>query len=141
MKLLAVSLSVLVSLCLQSDAKTFSRCDLVKELRRQGFPRDQMRDWVCLMEGESSRRTDVTGPPNTDGSRDHGLFQINDRYWCNNGPTPGKQCRVTCADLRTDDITKASKCAKKIYQVQGFKAWAAWNAKCKGKILPDVSKC
>lgn len=37
---------------------------------------------VCLVESESSYRTDIVGPPNVDGSRDWGLFQINDRYWC-----------------------------------------------------------
>ncbi|KAL4715312.1 hypothetical protein ACJJTC_004764 [Scirpophaga incertulas] len=141
MKLLVASLSVLAALCLQSEAKTFDRCGLVRELKKQKFPNNQLRDWVCLIEGESSRRTDVIGPPNTDGSRDHGLFQINDRYWCNNGPTPGKECRVTCADLRTDNISKASACAKKIYQVQGFSAWTAWTRDCKGKKLPDISKC
>lgn len=52
---------------------------------------------VCLVEGESSGQTDVVGPPNTDGSRDHGLFQINDRYWCEDGPNPGKECNVRCS--------------------------------------------
>jgi hypothetical protein len=52
---------------------------------------------VCLVENESSRRTDVIGPPNFDGSRDHGLFQINDHLWCNDSDTPGKGCNVTCA--------------------------------------------
>ncbi|KAL4715316.1 hypothetical protein ACJJTC_004768 [Scirpophaga incertulas] len=141
MKLFAVAISVLAALCLQSYAKTFSRCGLVHELRRQGFPESKMRDWVCLVEHESSRRTEVIGPPNSDGSRDHGLFQINDRYWCNDGSVRGKSCHVTCAEIRTDDISKASICAKKIFQIHGFIAWYGWRDYCKGKPLPDISNC
>ncbi|KAL4715317.1 hypothetical protein ACJJTC_004769 [Scirpophaga incertulas] len=141
MKLQGALLVVLAALCLQSVAKTFTRCELVQELRRQGFPNNKMRDWVCLVEYETARRTNVIGPGYSDGSRDHGLFQINDRQWCNNGPTPGKKCKVTCADLRTDDITKASKCAKEIYKTSGFSAWNAWKTYCRGKPLPDISQC
>ncbi|KAL4719309.1 hypothetical protein ACJJTC_016027 [Scirpophaga incertulas] len=97
MKLFAVIIFTLATLFAQSQAKTFTRCELVRELRRQGFPESRMRDWVCLIEHESGRRTHVISPVNSNGSRDHGLFQINDRYWCNNGNTPGKDCNVTCA--------------------------------------------
>jgi hypothetical protein len=52
---------------------------------------------VCLVEKDSGRNTAAIGGPNSNGSRDHGLFQINDRFWCNNSNTPGKDCNVTCA--------------------------------------------
>ncbi|KAL4715324.1 hypothetical protein ACJJTC_004776 [Scirpophaga incertulas] len=139
MKLVVASLAVLAALCLQGEAKTFTRCQLVAELKKHNI--NQLRDWVCLIEGESSRRTDVIGPTNSNGSRDHGLFQINDRYWCNNGSKPGKACNVTCAELRTDDITKAVQCARTIYKAQGWDAWVAWRNNCKGKPLPDISMC
>ncbi|KAJ8721287.1 hypothetical protein PYW07_002062 [Mythimna separata] len=99
-----------------------------------------MADWVCLIENESSRRTGVVGKPNNDGSRDHGLFQINDRYWCSESTVPGKDCYVTCAEVMTDDITQASICAKKIYRRQGFFAWEGWEQSCQG-TLPDISNC
>ncbi|XP_072938935.1 lysozyme-like [Epargyreus clarus] len=139
MKLIVVLL--LFSVCFYSEAKHFSRCGLVRELRRQGFPEDKMRNWVCLVEAESSRRTDVVGRPSKkDGSRAYGLYQINDRYWCSNTNIPGKGCNVTCKALLTDDITAASTCAKKIFRRQGFKAWTGWVVKCQGP-LPDISNC
>ncbi|XP_075975947.1 lysozyme-like [Anticarsia gemmatalis] len=120
-------------------AKTFSKCELVYELRRQGFPEYQMKDLVCLVEAESSFQTNIKGGPNTDGSYDWGLFQINDRYWCNAANWPGKGCDVRCSDLLLDDITQASSCAKKILAYQGLDAWYGWVNHCKGRWLPDLN--
>uniref|UniRef100_A0A2H1VQD1 Lysozyme n=1 Tax=Spodoptera frugiperda TaxID=7108 RepID=A0A2H1VQD1_SPOFR len=132
---------VFLALSVCCDAKYFkTHCDLVHELRKQKFAEDKMRDWVCLIDSESGRRTDVIGGPNKNGSRDYGLFQINDNFWCSNSTTPGKGCRVTCADLITDDITKASICAHKIFRRQGFPAWHGWTKRCQGD-LPDISDC
>ncbi|XP_075976249.1 lysozyme-like [Anticarsia gemmatalis] len=130
-----------VVLCLASTgySKKFTKCELVHELRKQGFPENQMKDLVCLVEGESSFQTHVKGGPNTDGSFDWGLFQINDRYWCNAGNTPGKSCNLKCSDLLTDDITAASKCAKTVLASQGLSAWTAWVRDCKGKNLPALN--
>ncbi|KAF9798462.1 hypothetical protein SFRURICE_012490 [Spodoptera frugiperda] len=97
MQKLTVFVLALAAFCLHCEAKQFTRCGLVQELRRQGFPEDKMRDWVCLVENESGRKTDKTGTVNKNGSRDYGLFQINDKYWCSNTSTPGKDCNVTCA--------------------------------------------
>ncbi|RVE51865.1 hypothetical protein evm_003485 [Chilo suppressalis] len=133
--------AVVISALLHCEAKTFTRCGLVQELRRKNFPESDMRNWVCLIEHESGRRTDIIGPPNRDGSRDHGLFQINDHLWCNDSNVPGKDCHATCAELRTDDITKACSCAMIIFRRQGFYAWYGWIDHCKGKPLPDISNC
>nr|2RSC_A Chain A, Lysozyme [Bombyx mori] len=119
--------------------KTFTRCGLVHELRKHGFEENLMRNWVCLVEHESSRDTSKTNT-NRNGSKDYGLFQINDRYWCSKGASPGKDCNVKCSDLLTDDITKAAKCAKKIYKRHRFDAWYGWKNHCQGS-LPDISSC
>nr|ABV68862.1 lysozyme [Trichoplusia ni] len=126
--------------CIFVESKHFERCELVQELRKQEFPENKLNNWVCLIESESSRRTDVIGPANSDGSRDYGLFQINDNIWCSNTTVAGKGCQVTCAELITDDITKASVCAKKIYRKQGFFAWHGWTKRCQ-KFLQDISHC
>ncbi|XP_047026248.1 lysozyme-like [Helicoverpa zea] len=131
----AILFIVILCFVSKSFGKTFSECDLVRELRKQGFPEHQLRDWMCLIEAESNRRTHVVGGSNSDGSHDFGLFQINDRYWCNNGEHPGKECNIRCKDLLLDDITIASQCTKKIFGVHGFNAWVAWVNKCKGKNL------
>ncbi|XP_041988125.1 lysozyme-like [Aricia agestis] len=135
-----IILGVAVAILATCEGVTFTRCQLVHQLRKHGFPEAKMRDWVCLVENESSRTTSKVGPVNSNRSRDYGLFQINDKYWCSNTKTPGKDCNVTCADLLTDDITKAASCAKKIFQRHGFNAWYGWKNHCQG-ALPDISKC
>ncbi|KAJ8719037.1 hypothetical protein PYW07_016593 [Mythimna separata] len=129
-----------VLFCFMSKAfgKTLSECELVRELRKHGFPENQLKDWVCLVNAESSRRTNVVGPPNSDGSHDYGLFQINDRYWCSATDKPGKGCNVRCKDLLLDDISKQAQCAKTVFGVHGFEAWYGWANKCKGRPLPAL---
>ncbi|OAL68001.1 lysozyme [Trichophyton violaceum] len=124
---------------LQGEAKTFNRCELAKELKKQGFAKENLPDWVCLVEAESSRRSHKIGKVNKNGSQDFGLFQINDRYWCQRG-SAGKDCNVSCEDLLTDDISVASRCAQKVYKRHKFDAWYGWKNKCQGS-LPDLSSC
>ncbi|KAL0881706.1 hypothetical protein ABMA27_001507 [Loxostege sticticalis] len=141
MSRVALFATIQLSLILLIQGRTMDRCQIARELNNYGFPREELPDWVCLVEGESSGQTDVVGPPNTDGSRDHGLFQINDRYWCEDGPNPGKECNVRCSDLEQDDIGAAVGCAKMIFGVHGFNAWVAWVNNCQGKPLPDLGPC
>ncbi|WP_407809573.1 hypothetical protein, partial [Staphylococcus aureus] len=85
-------------------------CELAKELvHKHGFDKNTIGDWICLVKYESSFDTSAKGGPNWDGSYDHGLFQINDRYWCA-PPGPHNECGVTCDELRSDDITAVVKC-------------------------------
>ncbi|KAK9504304.1 hypothetical protein O3M35_010669 [Rhynocoris fuscipes] len=123
-----------------TQAKVFSRCELVSVLRSNGIPANDMKDWVCLVEHESSRITSRKGGPNRNGSFDHGLFQINDKYWCRNG-VKGGDCNIKCEDLRQDDISEAVKCALKIKRRHGFNAWYGWKNHCKNKPLPNISNC
>ncbi|XP_049868492.1 lysozyme-like isoform X3 [Pectinophora gossypiella] len=135
------TLAVLVlAIVLQCEAYQMSYCELIEELRMQRFPEDKMRDWVCLVQSESSRRTHAISRRNSDGSREYGLFQISDKYWCSKTSTPGKDCNVTCADLLMNDITESAKCAKKVYKRQGFRAWYGWRAHCQ-KYLPPLLPC
>jgi lysozyme C len=48
---------------------------------------------------------------------------------------------VFFSELRTDDITRASACAKLIYERYGFSAWNGWVNKCNGKPLPSLNGC
>nr|ABN54797.1 lysozyme precursor [Ostrinia furnacalis] len=137
---LAVVVLFVVAALWASEAKILKRCDIARELRSQGFPESQMRDWVCLVENESAGNTGKVSPTNKNGSKDYGLFQINDKYWCTRSGPAGKDCHVTCAEVITDDITKASTCAKKIYKRHGFRAWYGWRNHCQGS-LPDISNC
>ena len=52
---------------------------------------------VCLAKWESNYNTEAINH-NTDGSTDYGIFQINSRYWCDDGRTPGSKniCGIRC---------------------------------------------
>lgn len=121
-----------------AEAVVFSRCGLANELSARGFL--DLPNWVCLVEAESSRDTSAIGPPNSDGSQDFGLFQINNYYWCGMG-APGGDCNVDCYALTDDSIVDDSACAKLIYGRHGFSAWYGWQRECDGQTLPDLSGC
>ncbi|KAH8301044.1 hypothetical protein KR059_007192, partial [Drosophila kikkawai] len=122
-------------------ARTMDRCSLAREMSNLGVPRDQLNKWTCIAQHESSFRTEVVGPPNTDGSNDYGIFQINDRYWCqpSNGHFSHNGCSVNCNDLLSDDITRSVRCAQKVQGEQGWTAWSVWHF-CSGN-LPPIDDC
>ncbi|KAH8019263.1 hypothetical protein HPB51_018606 [Rhipicephalus microplus] len=92
----AALLAALVALP-SSWAKVFEKCELARELLYvHGFPEDQIPQWVCIAEHESLFNSSAVGHMNWDGSADHGLFQINDRYWCS-PPGPKNECYIDCA--------------------------------------------
>ncbi|XP_055529486.1 lysozyme-like [Wyeomyia smithii] len=126
----------------RTHAKVFSECELARLLRtKYGFDKAKVNNFVCLAKAESSLNTASTNL-NTNGSRDYGLFQINNKYWCS---TPGHKsvsnyCGVACSALLTDDISAAVTCANRVYAQQGYTAWYGWKAKCKSGVK-DLSSC
>lgn len=107
---------------------------------------------ICLVRWESDFNTSAIGSLNTDGSLDHGLFQISDRYWCDRQDGMDGACGLSCAgdqvlllfvwqshrfktisfyrlDLRNEDIKDDVICAKRIFRHHqhhygsGFNAW------------------
>lgn len=91
--------TLLVILCIVSQpgvlAKKFGKCDLARELVKNGFSRASLPNWICLIKSESSYNTATIGGPNKNGSKDWGLFQINDGYWCKDGKRGG-DCNLNC---------------------------------------------
>lgn len=67
----------------QAYSRTFSTCEVAEIMEAAGFARESLPDWMCLILNESSFNSSSIGGPNTNGSFDWGLFQINDNYWCN----------------------------------------------------------
>lgn len=93
---------------------------------------------VCLVEAESSRSSNkITEYSNY---KSYGLFQINSKEYCKTGKKGGL-CGMKCEDFLKDDIKNDIECAKIIYSRKGFDGWPGWQRKCKGKQLPDISKC
>ncbi|BFF98378.1 lysozyme B-like [Drosophila madeirensis] len=122
-------------------ARTMNRCSLAREMSNLGVPRDQLARWACIAQHESSFRTGVVGPANSNGSNDYGIFQINNYYWC--APPSGRfsynECGLSCNALLTDDITKSVRCAQKVLSQQGWTAWSTWKF-CSGS-LPSINDC
>lgn len=65
-----------------ANGKRWGMCELAREMHSNGFPRNQLDNWMCLVNSESSYEQNTIGRLNADGSKDWGLFQISDIYWC-----------------------------------------------------------
>ena len=54
---------------------------------------------VCLARWESNYNTRATNYNRGDKSTDYGIFQLNSRWWCNDGKTPKavNACRIPCS--------------------------------------------
>lgn len=98
--------------------KVYEKCELARELRFvHRFPADQINTWTCIVENESGFSTTAVGALNADGSKDHGLFQISDKYWCSLADE-GKLCGITCDDLKDSDIFDDVACARSIFAAE-----------------------
>ncbi|XP_055384110.1 lysozyme P-like [Condylostylus longicornis] len=128
--------------------KVFDMCGLAKELHRLGVPSMEIPDWICIALHESAYNTRAK-KVNRDKSTSWGLFQINDKRWCE---PPDIEygvkkdyldiCGIECTKLITDDITASVECARHIKESnkKGFANWALWRNKCQYH-KPDVKIC
>lgn len=159
---LVVALAVICAVASpQVSAKKFSKCQLATALAKNGIARADLPNWVCLVQSESGSNTATVGGPNKNKTKDWGLFQINDGYWCKDGRSGG-DCNVNCrcefficcviwwgiinlieciSALIDENIADDVKCAKMIFKRHGYKAWYGWRNKCQGKTLPSVNEC
>uniref|UniRef100_A0A8D0KKI5 Glycosyl hydrolases family 22 (GH22) domain-containing protein n=1 Tax=Salvator merianae TaxID=96440 RepID=A0A8D0KKI5_SALMN len=139
-RITALVLTLVCLLIAVTEAKVFERCELARTLKRlglSGYRGHALGNWICLAYYESRYNTRAVGPPNWDGSRDYGIFQINSRWWCDNGRRPtANGCRKPCSAFINDNIADDVECAKRIVRdPQGLNAWVAWRNHCKGRNL------
>nr|XP_056711999.1 lysozyme C, milk isozyme-like [Euleptes europaea] len=123
-----------------NEAKVMKKCELVKILKQHGMDKHEgykLGDWVCMAYHESRYNTKAVGAPNTDRSRDYGIFQINSKYWCTDGKNPSSNgCKKPCSSFTNDNIEDDIVCAKRIVRdPQKMNAWVGWVKHCKGKDL------
>ncbi|XP_075298896.1 lysozyme C-like [Opisthocomus hoazin] len=127
-----------------TEGEIISRCELVKILREhgfEGFEGTTIADWICLVQHESDYNTEAYN--NNGPSRDYGIFQINSKYWCNDGKTSGAVdgCHISCSELMTNDLEDDIKCAKKIARdAHGLTPWYGWKNHCEGRDLSSYVK-
>ncbi|EPY72521.1 lysozyme C-like isoform 1 [Camelus ferus] len=91
----------LVLLAVAVQGKVWERCELarkLKELGMDGYRGVSVADWMCLARWESNYDTKATNFNPSSRSTDYGIFQINSRYWCNDGKTPKavNGCGINC---------------------------------------------
>nr|DBA25597.1 TPA: hypothetical protein GDO54_009972 [Pyxicephalus adspersus] len=93
---------LLLGLCLHliyvSEGKIFRRCEIVKIANEQldGYAGASAADWTCLMEHESDYNSALI-QDNQAQSRDYGIFQINSKYWCDDGRIDtANRCNIKC---------------------------------------------
>nr|CAH0105061.1 unnamed protein product [Daphnia galeata] len=129
-------------------AQTYDRCQLARDLlHKYKLPANQISQWICLVRWESNFNTSAIGSLNSDGSLDHGLFQISDLYWCDHGNGMDGACGLTCESLRNEDIKDDVICAKRIFRQHqhltgnGFNAWVAWKHRCQGNTDSYIADC
>uniref|UniRef100_A0A1B0DD83 lysozyme n=1 Tax=Phlebotomus papatasi TaxID=29031 RepID=A0A1B0DD83_PHLPP len=140
MKFLAIA--VFTVILTVSSARIYERCELARELAGYGFPRHELPDWICLVQSESDFNTRAINHDNSDGSKDWGLFQINDRYWCKGSYRGGKNiCGISCEKLLSAGLGYQIDCVRTIFREHGFKGWEGWKAKCRGRHLPSLDHC
>lgn len=89
------TLVLLVALLPCAFSRTFTRCEVAREMYTAGYSMESLPDWMCLVNSESAFNSSAIGGPNTNGSSDWGLFQVNDNYWCTLEGV-GKDCNINC---------------------------------------------
>ncbi|XP_063715213.1 lysozyme c-1-like [Symsagittifera roscoffensis] len=137
--LLGVSILLLTR---SSESKKFTLCEFARLLATEySTPADTPLDllnWICLAYHESALDTAATNN-NTNGSRDYGIFQINNDFWCDDDRGTN-DCSVACLQLLNPNISESVKCARKIFARHGFEAWYGWQQHCKGKSEHQLMK-
>ncbi|XP_046446436.1 lysozyme-like isoform X2 [Daphnia pulex] len=137
-------------------AQTYDRCQLARDLlHKYKLPANQISQWICLVRWESNFNTSAIGSLNSDGSLDHGLFQISDLFWCDHQQGMDSACGLTCESLRNEDIKDDVICAKRIFRQHqhltgnGFNACfaflavrrVAWRLHCQGDTDSYTADC
>ncbi|XP_060980158.1 lysozyme C-3-like [Dama dama] len=124
MKALIILRFLLLSVAVQG--KVLERCELARtleELGLDGYKGVSLANWIgCLTKWESGYNTKATNYNPSSESSNYGIFQINSKWWCDDGKTPRAVdgCHVSYSALMENDIAKAVACAKKTVSEQGI---------------------
>ncbi|XP_044134851.1 lysozyme C-1-like [Bufo gargarizans] len=128
---------------LSSEAKIYTKCELYRLFQETGLSKFRgisAANWICLAYYESKYNTAAI--TRYWQSSDYGIFQINSKFWCNDGKTPGavNACHMSCQSLLNDNIYDDIECAKRVARdPNGIRAWVAWRNHCRGKDLSQFT--
>ncbi|PIO31583.1 hypothetical protein AB205_0188180 [Aquarana catesbeiana] len=81
---------------------------------KQEVPFSLKEKGICLAYYESGYNTNAVN--NNGPSRDYGIFQINSKWWCNDGKTAHavNACKISCQSLLDSNIRDDIECAKRV---------------------------
>ncbi|XP_065168052.1 lysozyme-like [Atheta coriaria] len=127
-KVVFVALLLSMTTVPESSGKIFTQCGLLNELLRLGVHRSFVGNWICLVRSESYLNTSAVH--NKGSGHNLGLFQLNDKIYCDNKKSGG-QCNIRCANFINDDISDDLQCAQKVHAEKGWQAWPGWERNCK----------
>ncbi|XP_023708074.1 lysozyme C-like [Cryptotermes secundus] len=136
MRAVSVCLILFLVTAHMSVAKILTKCQLLQELKKHNIAKNDLATLVCIAQHESGLHTEALGGPTSNGAHYYGIFQISDRYWCRENGVGGG-CNINCADLRDNNLADDIKCALKIKEAQGFRAWASYLKYCTKASLPS----
>ena len=89
---------------------------LVSMLTFHGIPEKDVNTLACIAVKESNLNPKAINHRNRNGTKDYGLFQIND--------VNKKLCKTNSKKLL--DVHNNIKCAVKVYTTQNLKAWSTY---------------
>uniref|UniRef100_A0A1I8JV34 Glycosyl hydrolases family 22 (GH22) domain-containing protein n=1 Tax=Anopheles melas TaxID=34690 RepID=A0A1I8JV34_9DIPT len=139
MKLFFVA-ALLLAVLGTCSSKIYNRCELARLMAANRFPKEQLPDWMCLVQYESGFNTTAVRSAKKNRSKYYGLFQLQSAYHCNEWMA-GNECHLKCSTLLDDDISNDMRCARSIYRRSFFNSWEGWRNNCQGKQLPGVAEC
>ncbi|KAI9586779.1 hypothetical protein GQX74_002626 [Glossina fuscipes] len=123
----------------KTSSKTFERCEFANILRYYyELNLDEVAQWVCIAQEASGLNSDLRSLDS------HGLFQINERFWCS---PPGSGCNIECDKLRDDHITDDLACVKIIHAEHqrisgdGYTAWPVYQHSCQNQSFAYIENC
>ena len=100
-----------------------SQISLLVLLLQAEFTYKQAKVMICIAKNESHFRLNLINT-NTNGSKDYGLFQINDKWWIDHE----RGCGYDRDEIL--DVINNISCAKIIYDRRGFKPWYGYKKEC-----------
>jgi hypothetical protein len=87
-----------------------------------GFTPEQAKTMVAIAYDESGFKPKAVSRPNTNGSKDYGLFQINTVHFRETAFVKNGWNATTLLDAHTNALA-----ARTVFNAQGFKAWSTYN--------------
>lgn len=116
--------------------RNLTQCEFIDEFRKYSpqISHDDLNKWTCIVEHSSNFSTQKN--VDDSGITSYGLFQLNDRYFCERNAGDHRICDVPCLKFDDEFFGDDIQCAQKIYETHlqlfgsGFGAWPLSNVNC-----------